>query len=167
MTKRHRFRNHETRIKLVGGELLFNIEGKGLNRWLDRLDHFATAAKDMQPVFDEFGRYMMNSIDRNFAAEGRPDSWQPLAEATIRERIRQGYGASPILHRSGKLQRGFRMQTGKTFLRILNGVPYFQYHQQDDGKGKKLPRRIMVIMLSQDRAQLTRITNLHLTGGRR
>jgi len=113
-------------------------------------------------VYAEFGTYQLRSIDRNFTGEGRPSRWAPLAPATIRERIRLGFGAGPILQRTKTLRNAFRTHVGKTFLRILNNTPYFKYHQQDERLGVKLPRRIMVILLDQDKAQFTRIYRRHL-----
>ncbi len=162
MPRRPRFAR-DTRIKLAGASLHFNFEGEETERWLARLDNFKTSAKNLQPVFDEFGQYMLRSIDRNFQSEGRPDAWKPLAPSTVRQRIRLGFGGShPILQRSGKLRGGFRTQTDKSFLRIVNNVPYFKYHQQDDGQGNKMPRRIMVILQQRDKAEFTRIVRKHL-----
>ncbi len=160
-----RIRNQETRVKLLGGEISFNLEGRGIEEWRGRLEGFRTRATNLQPVFDEFGRYMLGSIRRNFEAEGRPRKWQPLAPSTIQQRTRQGYGAGPILYRTGRLRHGFRVNTGSTFMRIVNDTPYYKYHQQDKRPGKTIPRRIMVVLLDQDKAQFTRIWRRYLSDG--
>jgi phage gpG-like protein len=150
-----------TRVKLVGGALQMRFEGRGIDAWLERNDHFRAQAFNMRPVFDAFGPYMLGSIDRNFEAEGRPTKWHPLAEATIRERIRLGYGKGPILQRTRRLRNGFRTHTSNSFLRILNNVPYFKFHQQDKRRGHKIPRRIMVLLQDRDKAQFTRLVHQH------
>lgn len=160
-----RIRNAETRVKLLGGEISFNLEGRGIEAWRERLEGFRTKATNLQPVFDEFGQYMLASINRNFQNEGRPRKWPALAPSTIQQRTRQGYGAGPILYRTGRLQRGFRVNTGSTYMRIVNDTPYFKYHQQDKRRGKKIPRRIMVVLLDQDKAQFTRILRRYLSDG--
>lgn len=154
-----------TRVKLVGGEINLNFEGKGIEEWLDRLDRFETTATDMRPVFNDFGAYQLKSIDRNFTAEGRPGKWTKLAESTVKDRQRKGYGGRhPILQRTKKLRKGFKKRATKRTLQIINRIPYFKYHQQDGRKGKVIPRRIMVILLDQDKAQLTRIFRKHALG---
>lgn len=160
-----RIRNQETRVKLLGGEIQFNFEGRGIHEWRDRLEGFHTRATNLQPVFDEFGQYMLGSIRRNFEAEGRPRRWPALAPSTIQQRQRQGYGAGPILQRTGRLRRGFRVHTGTAFLRIVNDTPYYKYHQHDKRRGTKIPRRIMVVLLDQDKAQFTRILRGYLSDG--
>lgn len=161
---RRQKRNPETRVKLVGGEIIFNLEGRGIEAWRERLAGFRTRATDLQPVFDEFGDYMLRSIQRNFQAEGRPQRWKPLAQSTLDQRIRQGYGRGPILQRTGHLKRGFRTNTSHTYLRIVNSTPYFKFHQQDRRRGQKIPRRLMVVLLDQDKAQFTQILRGHLEG---
>lgn len=151
------FNRFHKRVKLVGAEIEFNLEGKGVEEWLERLDHFRTSAEDLRSVFDPFGRYMLRSIDRTFISEGRPRRWRALKPATVRERIRQGYGAGPILQRTRSLRYGFRSLPGKKSLRIINTQFYFRFHQQDERAGRIIPRRIMVQLLDQDKAQFTRL----------
>lgn len=158
------FGRHTKRVKLLGGEISFSLEGKGVEDWLDRLEHFRTSATDLSAVFDPFGRYMLRSIDRTFVAEGRPRRWTPLAASTIAERIRLGYGAGPILQRTGALRGGFRSLPGRKSLRIINTQFYFQFHQQDRRRGSKIPLRIMVQLLDQDKAQFTRLVRKHVEG---
>lgn len=149
------------RVKLLGGQLTFRFDGT--EEWLKRLDNFRTTATNMRPVYEEFGAYMLRSIDRNFEAEGRPNRWKPLAESTIRERIRLGFGRGPILQRTGTLRRGFSTQAGQTRLKILNGVPYYRFHQQDRNRNRgRLPRRAMVVLLDQDKAQFTKTFRKHI-----
>jgi len=102
---------------------------------------------------------MLGSIDRNFTAEGRPNRWASLKPTTIQDRFRQGYGAGPILQRSGKLRKSFRSNAGKDYLRITNNVRYFKYHQTGT---KKMPQRIMIYLQDRDKAQFTRIVRQHL-----
>jgi phage gpG-like protein len=48
---------------------------------------------------------MIPSFAQNFAAEGRPEKWDPLADATIKIREREGQGSGPILNRTGALEQ--------------------------------------------------------------
>lgn len=150
-----------TRIRVVGGTVHFSFENPQNITFAERISHYGRRAKDMSPVFDEYGPYMLRSIDRNFQAEGRPDRWARLAPATIQERIRLGFGRGPILQRTKKLRRGFRTESGKRTFRIKNIVDYFAHHQYGAPKAN-IPMRRMVVLLVQDRAQFTRIARKHL-----
>lgn len=164
MAPRKKFGQH-TRVKLVGSELTLNFDGKGIEEWLERLERFETTTKDLRPVFNDFGAYQLKSIDRNFTSEGRPGKWTQLAQSTVEQRRRLGYGGRhPILQRTKKLRRGFKKKATKRTLSIINRIPWFKYHQQDKRKGKVMPRRIMVILLNQDKAQFTRTFRKYATG---
>lgn len=54
------------------------------------------------PITRSIKQVMMPSIRKNFQSGGRPDTWEPLAEYTIKVRGNTG----PILIRSGALMRG-------------------------------------------------------------
>jgi phage gpG-like protein len=94
---------------------------------------------NMQPVMADFGKYMEGSIDRNFAAEGRPERWAPLKWGTITSWIRSrkswrtktgniskaGFNAiynRKILHDRGHLQRSI---TSKAFAGRVEIFPTF------------------------------------------
>lgn len=158
------FKSINTKVRLFGGgSIEFNLEGAATDDYLDRLNIVRTNAEDMSPVFQRWGAYMQGSIAENFRAEGRPRKWQELAPATVRERIRLGFGASPILQRTRRLKRGFRTPFSKTFLKIQNNVPYFKFHQQDRGPGKRIiPRRIMVLVQERDLMVFSHLMREHL-----
>lgn len=57
----------------------------------------------LEAVVEEFAR----KVERNFAQESAADQpWPPLAEATIADRERKGFGAGPILRRTGDMASG-------------------------------------------------------------
>lgn len=154
-------RGVSTRIKLVGGEVTFSMQDSQLVEMRQPLDHYTEGSKNFSPVFEEFWQYHRRSIQRNFEAEGRPEKWAPLKAATIRERIRLGYGAGPILVRTGALKRGFRADWGPRSYRVSNLKFYFPFHQQGAPRAN-IPARPMLTLLPQDLAQFTRIARKHL-----
>jgi len=159
-------RGRNTRIKVIGGEVTFSVDDAATIEMARRMDHYSNGARDFGPVFEEFSQYHRRSIERNFDAEGRPQRWARLTEGTIRDRIRQGYGRGPILQRSGRLMRGFRFDWGPRSYRVTNvaqshGYRYFQAHQYGYPPNN-LPRRAMLVLLQQDKAQFTRIARRHL-----
>lgn len=56
-----------------------------------------------EPLTRSVQKVAMPSIGKNFDSEGRP-SWPALSDATIEQREREGYGAGPILDRTGSLR---------------------------------------------------------------
>lgn len=151
-----------TRIRTGFGEVEFTMSDPDFVDMLQPVEHYGKAIKDWVPVWEAFSAYHRRSLLRNFASEGRPDRWSPLAASTIKDRLRQGFGAGPILERTGALQRGFRFTWRAKSYQVRNVVPYFQYHQ--DGTSK-MPRRPMIVLLAQDKAAFTRLARKHLTGG--
>jgi phage virion morphogenesis protein len=81
-------------------------------------DNFGEAAK----LFDRIARKAGNTVvlmgkvagimalevEENFAKEGRPNKWKPLAAATIRARRRKGNWPGKILQQRGRLATSFQ-----------------------------------------------------------
>lgn len=156
-----RRRDKATRIKVIGGEMTFSMSDPQFVEWRKPLDHYGRAGKDFSPVFKDFARYHRRSITRNFEAEGRPARWTPLAESTIRDRIRKGFAPGPILVRTGALKRRFWFSWGKQQYRVGNYQPYFPHHQYGAPRAN-IPRRAMIVLLQQDKATFTRLARKHL-----
>ena len=162
MARRKRGKN--TRIKIVDTDVEFAFSDPKLVEWLRPITHYSDGIKDFSPVFEDFSVYHARSIRRNFDAEGRPNKWTRLLPATIRDRLRQGFGAGPILDRTGALKRGFRFSWGPLSYAVRNIKAYFQWHQEGT---EHLPARQMVVLLNQDKQQFTRIARIHLMGRER
>ena len=160
MTQR---RGRTTRIKLVGGEITFSMEDPQMVKVRRPLEHYRTASRDFRPVYKKFAVYHERSIMRNFAAEGRPNQWAPLQPATIADRRRRGYGAGPILQRSGKMRRGFAFDYGPRAYTVTNSTYYWLYHQHGAPKAN-IPARPMLVLLPQDKGEFTRLARRHLEG---
>lgn len=45
--------------------------------------------RGMQPYLESFGEDIVNSVQKNFDEEGRPEKWKPLKPATIRRWLRK------------------------------------------------------------------------------
>jgi hypothetical protein len=56
----------------------------------------------LKEAMEEVLPFVEQAIKDNF--DTRQNEWRPLAESTIRQRLRQGYGPSPILVRSETLK---------------------------------------------------------------
>jgi phage gpG-like protein len=94
------------------------------------------------------GDVMLVSILRNFDEEGRPMPWAPLAPATIKDRIKHGYGEGPILYRNGTLLTS----NGILHLeddRVMVGTDYVIAGYMQEGSDR-MPARIIYLWQDED-----------------
>lgn len=140
-----------TRVRLLGCTLTFRIEGA--EEWVRYYHSLRGRAKNLQPVFERFGQYMLQgSLMRNFAAEGRPERWAPLSpEYARRKAIR--YPGAPILVATGAMRAGFTYTATPQTLKIDNAMFYWWFHQVGT---TRMPQRVIVLLQAADRALLTR-----------
>ncbi|PID40661.1 MAG: phage virion morphogenesis protein [Proteobacteria bacterium] len=84
-----------------------------LKRLQDRLDR-------TKPAFQVIGEIVRSSVERNFAAEGRPRKWDPSARA-----IAEG---GQTLSDTGRLRRSLNTQTGEGYAAVGTNVIYAAIH---------------------------------------
>lgn len=138
--------------------LLVDIQGD--KRVLGLLDKVQKKLDNPRAALTEVGGLLVSEFQQNFPAEGRRlnEPWKALQRATIRERIRLGYGAGPILVRTGKLMRGFRKEVNRFFVRVSNPVEYFKYHQLGGGY---LPQRRMILAPEKLKQEIVAVLAKH------
>lgn len=130
------------------------VNKQTLDNLLRNFDKFEETLKFRKPITASL-EILLDEIQLNFDQQGRQygdkfgrKAWQPLAEATIDDRERQGYpGRRPILERTGKLRKGFRVASiTDTEGKIRNSVPYAEIHQNGavTSKGVVIPQRRIV-----------------------
>jgi phage gpG-like protein len=107
-----------------------------------------------KPLF-KASRLILRDVEEQFRTEGGlSGGWQPLAESTIRGRIREGYGAGPILQRTGDLKRSFKGEVSKRRAVVTShGIDYYKYHQSR-GARTKLPRRPMLLLIDRTKQNI-------------
>ena len=147
------------------------IEGEII---VDRLlEGIEDRARDMTPAWPAVTRAFRQIVGQAFPSEGAStgEPWPQLAEATVAERRRLGFGPEhPILQRTGTLLRslvigdsgGFVESTPES-LSIGSHVHYFVYHQSRKPR-RRLPRRAPVLLTMDQRHELFRPIRLYLTG---
>lgn len=89
-------------------------------------------------------QYQLKEIDKQFTTQGSniTSAWKPLKASTVSQRIRSGFGAGPILRRTGKLKASFKQKKlTKNALQIGSDSKYYEYHQIG---GSKIPQRQIV-----------------------
>lgn len=99
------------------------------------------------------------SIRKNFDVGGRP-SWEPLTEFTIQRRAEDGYGAGPILERTGRLRHQASQpsiwrytDTSAAILDLPSSIWYGKLHQSgftDSLRGTEVPARPFIMLQDED-----------------
>ena len=125
-------------------ELKFTVEGvPELHRVLGLTSRKVSNFK--VPLTKASG-FIMSDVQTNFDTQGAlSGGWQPLTAGTIAGRIRAGFGASPILQRTGALRKSFYSFVDEKKALVSSRSPYFAYHQSRMPR-TKIPRRVMLIL---------------------
>lgn len=80
------------------------------------------SAQDLRPVLKDFGEHMVGSIKQNFAAGGRPRSWQPSHRALAK--------GGKTLVKSGRLRSSFSWLVRAKEVQVGTNVAYAAAHQR-------------------------------------
>lgn len=129
-----------------------SLDTKSVTRKLNLLVDGITNPK---AVLSDMGKQLEVEKELQFQAEGAhlTGKWKALAPATIRQRVAQGYGAGPILQRTGKLKKSFKVKklTKEELHYGSSGVIYFPIHQKGGVtfEGWKIPKRPMLAVNSK------------------
>ncbi|HSA05738.1 MAG TPA: phage virion morphogenesis protein [Candidatus Gastranaerophilales bacterium] len=75
------------------------IDDKEIQQYLQKL---ISKTENLRPIMKNIAGIMMDSIESNFEAEGRP-KWEGLKPATIKQRSKKGYYPGKILQMRGEL----------------------------------------------------------------
>ena len=98
-----------------------------------------------------------------FAGQSAPDgsAWEPLADSTIRDRLRRGYSAGPILERSGDLaSRILADWDDEVAVAGTNLIYAATHHYGDDTRG--IPARPFLGVSDEARQAIIRTLLDHL-----
>lgn len=124
----------------------FQVEGQ--KEIVRRLATFGQQIETLAPAWEQVGQDLLDDFAANFAQEGgffrKSANWPQLAPATVKDRLRRGYGgAHPMLERTGLLRQSVseRGTPGNVFLVEANSLtigtsyPVAKWHQ--DGTRRK------------------------------
>lgn len=139
----------QTVVKTLGGELRFRFKDVHINDFAERLEGLGLRMEDLEPVFQTFGRYLVEKqIPATFAARGRPTRWAKLSPAYAMRRFgKRDVVATLVL--SGAMKRGFRFEAHKRSMRITNRRFYWSYHHLGAPEAN-LPKRMILVLQRQD-----------------
>ena len=80
------------------------------------LADFSGRMKDLEPAMKLVGQFVCESIDDTFAAEGRPDAWKALSDATT---ARKPAGLRILEGESKRLREGIHVEdTGRNYVDV-------------------------------------------------
>lgn len=148
-------------------------EIQGLNRLLSRVRELALDTSHTERPLRVAGALLVASIQKNFAEQGRPERWPPLAAATIaRRRKGRGKGGPKILIDSARLKNSvsYKMVSsgGEPAVKVGTNVIYaarqhFGYPGGSGrGHGKTKSRKFMLIQQPEDIDAIGRVFKRHL-----
>lgn len=138
-------------------QITFDMSGVDIVR--QKFATYGAEVKDLTVPFTEIADDLQADFAQNMATEGGlfAGGWAPLQANTIAERVRKGYGAGPILWRTGELGHSLAGDGGNaikeitpTSVTVGTSVFYATFHQTGT---RKMPQR-RIIGLSWSRRSL-------------
>ena len=78
----------------------------------------------------EIAGVMLDAVEENFEQEGRPEKWTPLADATVEDRRKKGFGPEhPILQRTGTLAASVQAHSSRSEAMVTTNLRYAAIHK--------------------------------------
>lgn len=143
---------------MAGGFLDITFTVDGVDEVRQKFVTWGKAIQDLTPAWQLVGDdvradFMLNMIGEG-ALFGGKGGWAPLAASTLREKARLGYGAMPILWRTGTLGNSLAVKGAEGNVNIVTpggvtlgtDVAYAHFHQ--DGT-ERMPARKVVGLTRQ------------------
>jgi phage virion morphogenesis protein len=140
---------------MAGATLHIDIDAKPLQAQLEAL---AERAGSLEPVFSDFGEYLLNRHRARFAQQVSPDgeAWAPLSP---RYKARKPKNKNKLLVLEGHLRGLLRYQTGPAGLEFGTSLVYGAVHQFGH---EEIPARPYLGLDAADEAELGTLIQEHL-----
>lgn len=135
-------------ITISGGEQL-QIRARQLATW-------GVMMQSLQPAWELVGDDLRADFAQNMIAGGgqfgTASRWPPLAESTVKQKERLGFGHMPIMWRTGKLAHslsekgaeGNVFEAGADYLVVGTSIAYAPYHQYGSRRMKTVVNSLRV-----------------------
>jgi phage virion morphogenesis protein len=141
-----------------------------LSKAMSAIGRIQAALGDMTPLMEEIGAELEASTQRRFETHLDPggEPWAELAARTIKQRVKQGYGAVNILRRTGALANSLHYQAESDRVTISlggtgNSMAYAAIHQfgglAGRGRKTKIPARPILGVSAEDEAAIAKIVD--------
>ena len=141
-----------------------DVEIKYDDRELQRaLNRLIKAGGDLTPAMREIAGHLADSVADSFDRQQAPDGapWKPLKPKTVRDRQRRGYGAGPILERSGDLARSILADHDETSAVAATNLIYAATHHFGDER-RNIPARPFLGVTDEHRAMILDAIERHI-----
>jgi len=161
-------------------EISFKVAAEETRGFLHRL---AAALGDTTPANRIIGEYVRGSVLKNFEAQGRPEPWTPLADATLWGRVRgkkftkrggltknaeRRISGARILMRTGRLRKSIGYLAGKDKVTIGTNLIYSAIQQFGGMAGRghqvEIPARPYLMLQDEDQPAIEKILGDWLLG---
>jgi len=150
---------------MAGASLEYSLAP--LTGFVERLQ---AAFADLTPLMEEIGAELETSTQRRFETKQAPsgEPWAELAAATIKQRLKKGYGAVNILRRKGWLANSIHYQADSDGVVVSmggtgNSIAYAAIHQFGGmaGRGRQtyIPARPVLGVSSEDELAIIKIVD--------
>lgn len=111
-----------------------------------------------KPVMKRIGVYMVNSVQKNFDAQGRPKKWAPLSENYRKWKTKHGF-SDRILILTNTLRKSINYKASDFETRVFAGEKYGVYHQTGT---RKMPARPFLVIQEEDKTFIKRIIDEYI-----
>lgn len=127
-------------ITISGGEQI-QMRARQLATW-------GMSIQSLEPAWTEVGEDLLGDFAQNMVREGGMfgggSRWPPLAESTLKDKARKGYGAMPMLWRTGALAsslsekgaQGNIFRAGADYVVVGSSLFYAPFHQYGSRRRK-------------------------------
>jgi len=155
--------------RIAQGGLQMNIQVVDEDGFMAALQSLAERGSNMQSVFQEIGSYLQSEVESNFESETAPDGtgWAGHSTATL---LRRGAGAKKLRDR-GHLYGSLSYSASHSQVAVGTNRAYARIHQMGGqaGRGRQvtIPARPFLGLNEENRQEIGRIVNDHITEGLR
>ena len=145
-------------------EIDVTVDDRELRTALNRLQR---RAENLSPVMREIAGHLEDSVAESFERQAAPPDgqpWQPLEDATVRDRRRKGYGPEgPILQRSGELANRILSEWDDDSAVAGTNLIYAATHHFGSGDdGRNIPARPFLGLWPEHRDAILAAIRHHL-----
>lgn len=140
--------------------MIINITLSGVETLKKRLEGIRARSANLSPVMDKIGRWMVDSVHKNFDSQGRPTPWKPQKTPSKTGRI---------LYLSGSLYNAIRYTSGSQSARVYisggKASKYAKIHQHGGSTGRSyIPARPYLMIQEEDEVFINRVLADYVMG---
>lgn len=131
---------------------MIELEIRGTEAAAALFGQLARRTSDTEPAMRQIAGVMKDSVEENFAQEGRP-KWESLSRYTIRARVRKGTWPGKILTEFGQLAASINDRHTHDTAIVGTNVKYGATQQFGD-ESRNIPARPYLALQPEDMAEI-------------